>query len=185
MISLQNINRSCGDKSAGILKIYVGYADDVSSIPDPVYNVVQDDIVMITGKRFKTFEATEQTAVFNETKKDSDMDGNFYDWILSFFIPGDDNELAQMVQQMVSKKFIVIYKDITGIYRILGSVSNPLKFTNTSTTGDTPGSRSGYVFTFSGSEQRKAYFFTGNILNAIESDIPASYDEGYDEGYYI
>jgi hypothetical protein len=185
MISLQNILRNCAVGPAGILKIYVSFAEDVDSIPDPVYNVVQDNIVMMLGKRFKTFEATEQTAVFNESAKDGDMEGKFFEWLLSFFVPGDNNELAEMVQQMGNKKFIIVYKDLAGLYRILGSVSNPLKFTNTSTTGDTPGSKSGYIFTFSGAETRKAYFYTGSILEVISSDIPSAYDDGYDEGYYI
>jgi hypothetical protein len=184
MISLKNITRQCGANPAGILKLYISYAEDVDTIPDPIYNEVMDDIVMAIGKRFKTFTASEQSAFFNEQVK-GDTDGKYCEWELSLFIPGDSEALAYMVQQMVHKRFVIIYKDLSDNHRILGSPENPLKFSFTSTTGDSATSKNGYVFTFSGRESRKAYFYTGSIFDIVENSIPSSFDDGFSDGFFI
>lgn len=158
-----------GYNLGGIDQFWFIAVDQVQSIPDEESNVIEQDIQLVGDAKFNVGYATQETLQFTENQN-RDAQGNFYEQSLSGFYPKDQENIASLFEGMAAERFIVIFRDNNGYYKLLGSLANPCKFTATFESGDSANGRNGYSFEFTRTDVEKAPFYRG-IINETEKVI--------------
>jgi hypothetical protein len=92
---------------------------------------------------------------YNEEKQQSPH-GDYYKAKLTAFIPQDRSEVNNQLELMKNKLFIIDYTDNNGERKLVGTVENPLSFTDTMDTGANVPNRNGYTIEFSGDILKKS-----------------------------
>jgi len=161
-----------GYNLGGIDQFWFIPVDDVHRIPDEESNVIEQDIQLLGDAKFSVGYATQETLQFTENQN-RDAQGNFYEQSLSGFYPKDQENVASLFEGMAAERFIVIFRDNNGYYKLLGSLANPCKFTATFESGDSANGRNGYSFEFTRTDVEKAPFYQGIILTDGGSFIDA------------
>jgi hypothetical protein len=161
-----------GYNLGGIDQFWFIAVDQVQSIPDDDENVILQDIQLVGNAKFSVGYATQETLQYTENQN-RDAQGNFYEQSLSGFYPKDQEGVANLFEGMAAERFIVIFRDNNGYYKLLGSLANPCKFTATFESGDSANGRNGYSFEFTRTDVAKAPFYQG-LFESDQKVIDAS-----------
>ena len=94
---------------------------------------------------------------FSETLKRTDA-GIHYNTIVSGFAPKDSEELQTALQYIESRKWIVIFRDGNGYFKIAGNYGEALKLSSGLNTGRNTSDRAGCKIEFSGKLKNRAVF---------------------------
>ncbi len=131
----------------------------VSAIPQAVNKIISDPVEFIAPYNFLTGYATVETLEFQEESKRTPQ-GTVYDQVISGFVPGDTDALADLMEFMEgsSLRYIVALTPFTGKRRLVGTVV-PLEFSSELVPGKAVGERRGYAFKFSAVSTSRAVFY--------------------------
>lgn len=136
--------------------------------PEPKNGIISDDINLVNGAIWSTGYYTRETGnSLRELKKS--LQGDFREKTFTGFVPGDNEQLLQLFDEdMQDERFIVLYKDNTGNYKLIGSPDEYLTLEYKFESGDKVSSRRGFLVTFSGIGKKPDYFYTGTF-NSIQA----------------
>lgn len=93
--------------------------------------------------------ATAQTLAFTE-EPGVDAQGTLYNLTVAGFVPGDKPDLAAMLEEMASQRFVLVLKDPAGILRMVGAPTRPLDFAASFDSGAGRADQKGYTMKFTG-----------------------------------
>ena len=146
----KNISIGCKDSIGGLDKIYLFKHINYSRS-----QIVLNDNVLVTypDTTIFEFEVNNQPSV-NQTNQENEG-GKFYDLIINFDL---SKELGKDFSYMLGFDFNIIIKDRNGKFRLLGNQNgltcNDVKYA----TGGTKNSLNGVSLSFSGQEEKEAYY---------------------------
>ena len=152
-----SITRKCKDSKGGLDKIYLfKHVNYLRS------QIVLNDNVLVTypDTTIFEFEVNNQPSA-NQTNQENEG-GKFYDLSISLDL---SKELGKDFSYMLGFDFNIIIKDRNGNFRFLGNENgltcNDVKYT----TGGSKNSLNGVSLSFTGQEEKEAYYIT-NLENA-------------------
>lgn len=136
------------DTIGGIEKIWFIPVDDIAALGDVILNELQN-ITFASGKEWLTLYGTFKSKEFSEQKKETKY-GIRFERSLQLFYPGYSVGVIQQLEEMKCNRFLVAYKDNNGLYKIAGTLENPLNFTYKLSTGKSGSDAQGIEMEFYG-----------------------------------
>ncbi len=121
----------------------------VYAIPIPVAGKVVTEINMNGDYEFMDGISAIDTLVFEETFQEVAA-GKVWQESVKGFYPKYTEDINELMHEMAAFRFILIVKDKNGISRIVGNVTEPLKFRYQMSSGGRVADKSGLEFEFSG-----------------------------------
>jgi hypothetical protein len=152
-----SITRKCKDSQGGLDKIYLfKHVNYLRS------QIVLNDNILVTYPATTIFEfETNNQPSANQTNQENDG-GKFYDLSISLDL---SKELGKDFSYMLGFDFNIIIKDRNGNFRFLGNENgltcNDVKYT----TGGSKNSLNGVSLSFTGQEEKEAYYIN-NLASA-------------------
>lgn len=139
------------DNMGGLLKIWAVPPTEITIGTNSVSFSTQDNIVEMY--------CSPGSMSFTE-KQTEGKPGTSYKTELAAFIPKDTPEAQVIINDMNSRKWVVIYLDQNEQFKVAGTVAIPLRVSfDLSTGADTP-DRNGHTVSFYGEQVSKAIFIT-------------------------
>lgn len=131
----------------------------VLTIPQAVNKLINAPVQFQPGHTFLNGYATVESLEFKEESKKTNQ-GTVYEQSVSGFIPGDTDELADLMEFMEasSMRYLLSLAPLTGKKRLIG-VQVPLEFSAELVPGKAVGERKGYSFQFFASSTNRAPFY--------------------------
>ncbi|WP_119669712.1 hypothetical protein [Fibrisoma montanum] len=128
----------------------------IASMPIPATDgPLSDPVLFKLGYTWFTLYGTQGTKSYVEDEQEDD-NGPVWSVSISVFFPGDSALVRGQLREMSDHRFVVEVQDNTGLWRRVGTLTEPLTFKYRFTTGDQPGDRRGSTITFSGNLLRPA-----------------------------
>ena len=172
------------DSIGGIQKYWFVPVNDVAALGDIILNELQS-ITFETDKDWITGYAVYDSKQFSEDKKENKTGIRFLR-SLKMFYPGFDLAAVNQMAEMHTTQFLVAYKDFNGLYKVAGTLENPLNFKYKLATGKDGSNAQGYdIEFFADSRIRISEIAEDQILPQTFDDwfLPSLFelDEMYDE----
>lgn len=152
---MEDINKHCDDNLGGLYYFKFIPVDDVVSIVEPLNSKVCEPVVLNNLARWFNCYATEGTIKYTEEKQQSPH-GDYYKAKLTAFIPKDRAEVINQINLMNNKLFVIDYTDNNGLRKLVGTINNPLRFSDNLDTGSNAANRNGFTIEFVGDILKKA-----------------------------
>lgn len=165
-----------GDNLAGNQNFFFVSLQKVLSIPDVLHNIISGTIELKDAASWIEGYMTLETISYTEEKTEGDQ-GVLYNPVFTGFCPKDTPEMADIFAQMSWDRFLILYQDNNGYFKLIGDMEAGLTFDRKMTTDTKVAGSNGYTITFSGQCSHEAYFFTGtfpamSILQAFYPQLP-------------
>jgi hypothetical protein len=156
---MNDINKHCDENVGGILHFNFIPVRDVLSIVEPIKQRITEPITLKPGTRWFEFYATRGTINFDENQQESPH-GDYYKAKFTGLVPKGRTEIEDTFNKMKNKNFILDYTDNNGHRRLVGTVSNPLRFKSDYSTGNDAKNKNGHSFEFFGNiiDKSPTYF---------------------------
>jgi len=155
---MDDINKFTDDNLGGIYLFKFTPADDVQSISEPIDGFITKEISLKPDARWFDFYGTEGTMQFSEEDANSN-DGALYNKKLTAITPKQRTELDQLFYKMRNRRFILDVIDNNGLRKIVGSIEEPLKFSNKGDTKNQASGRNEYAIEFACQSTFKSYTY--------------------------
>lgn len=173
MSYLKSIKRlSAGSNLGGIVKLSVARKDDVEYIPDDINSVIIGDIVFKAGKGFVIWDVTLETPRI-EINSRTTREGSSKTNRLSFSVPKDRSDIREMFSIAEDDEFIVLQQDGNGTRRLLGTLSNPVRFEYNYVSGSLHSDKNAYNAQFYYQGPDNSFFYLGTITEAPPGTSPS------------
>ena len=106
----------------------------------------------------------EDSATFSEELSKS-FAGSIYKVDISAVVPCDNPDTLKLIAEMEHRcKYLVIYIDGNGTYKLAGTTSVPLRFSAKATTSTGAAGLNHYAITFAGQQLKRAIFIENPFL---------------------
>lgn len=158
LLNVPSIAKLCDSNMGGLRLLRVIPLDGVQSIPTAVGHSITAAITLKPGASISDVFFTEDTGSFEEPAEIGEQ-GKLYRQRISVVIPKDAPEIADYVNLYDGMECICQYMDSNGFAKLIGSLSQPLRFEASFNTGTTAEERNAYTFSYRGSSYHKAYFY--------------------------
>lgn len=168
---MNDLNFPAADNTGGVDKFWFIETSNILSIPDPVGEIIPDDVELVPGAEWSKGWVTKNTISFNERQQNS-RQNELYLPTLEGFASKITPELKTAVRNLIGRKLVVIYKDHNGYYNIVGNAENYLEASYSLNPGSKPGDRNGIALRFEGEGARSFFIYTGEIIQSDEVIIP-------------
>ena len=145
---MKTINKPI-DNLGGLLKIW--------AIPKSDFYIAGNIVTFPSPQNIYEIYCPPDSMSFSEQKQKS-TSGIHYNTEVNGFIVGDTQNNQEAVNYMEPKKWVVIFRDGNGNYKLAGLAGNPLVFTANLTTGNQTAQRAGYSFKFTGNTLARSIF---------------------------
>ena len=145
---MKYLNKS-GDNLGGLLKIWA-VPFGVFTIDGNTINITSQTDIFEINCSTDSMEFTESTEVTPA--------GIHYNTVISGIIPQDNAALQEATAWMEPRKWIVLFMDGNGHYKLAGNQTDPLRFIAEINTGKDTASLAGCSFKFSGKTKTRAMF---------------------------
>lgn len=158
-----------GDNMGGARAFRFAPIEDFTALPLTVQGVIIDEPSFVSGKDWYTGRVTEDSADFSE--KEKRVEGVLC--IESTFtgdVPGDDIPQRRNLDDIMRHHLIVDVVDNNGIWRRMGTLTNPARFFVDYGTGRTAAARNGYGVRITSTQE----FFTPIVDPDFEPEFEAS-----------
>ena len=152
---MNDINKPCGDNVGGIFLFKIAFTDDVQSMSLPINGNVCEPVELKSLARWYDVYGTEGTIKFNEDQQQSPQ-GDYFKVKLSASIPKDRTEVKNSLEEMKNKTFIIDYTDYNNERKLVGTLTEPLKFSSSLDTGNKIPSLNAHAIEFFGNALTKA-----------------------------
>lgn len=145
---MKTINKP-GDNLGGLTKIW--------AIPNDVISESGMNLSISDDSNLYEIYCTPESMEFEEPKEQSDA-GIHYNTQISGFIPGTSAEKQEAIEYIEYRKWVIVFRDGNGNYKVAGSRFTPLQMENNFGTGKDTVGKSGYSFSFTGKTLERARF---------------------------
>lgn len=163
----QSFNLSCDDIGiGGVKEVYFMELENITTITES--SGVVTAITKASGKTFKKYQLTQQTANFGE-----DFTGNRENGTLFFgqrgvvVINKQRVNVRNEILLLSKTNLVAIVKDNVGNYKLYGREYGLRMLTGTAETGTAWGDRNGYTLNFSGAEIEPAPFVQESVISTL------------------
>jgi hypothetical protein len=173
---MQNINRPDGDNNGGLETFYFLPVEQLAQDPPP--GTITQNLQLAAGAVFYAFYCTLGSLQYNEGET-QDNRGTRYKQTLKGYVPKDTPELQAALAELSGRRFVIIYKDFNGFFKLVGSRQYWLQFSRELDTGNSPSGRNGFGFSFSGESTRKAAHYLGSFPVSEQPDAGQPPDDPY------
>ncbi|WP_276496705.1 hypothetical protein [Pontibacter litorisediminis] len=123
---------------------------------------ITGDLQLTPGTLFNFIDATQFTPDFDQ-QDDDDVNGISYSHNFSGFVAGDTPELAAALLSMKGRHFVLLYRDFDEQLKLIGDREHHLVFDYRLSSGNNPGDRKGYKFSFKGKSRNPSFFYNGSF----------------------
>lgn len=156
---MNDINIHCDENIGGIFLFRFIPTIDVESIPEPINSRITEPITLKSGKRWFNFYATPGSMKFEEEVNNSSH-GDYIKAKLTGNTPKGRIEVVSNFNKMLNQTFIIDYTDNNKFRKIVGTLTEPMRFKRIYTTGDKPNTKNSYSFEFYGdiTQESPEYF---------------------------
>jgi hypothetical protein len=173
---MQNIEKNVSDNIGGIYTFYFIPLADVVSIPLAVNKLIGDAIVLDTDKYFFTAQITRESFSYKEPQTDNE-DGSSYAISLGGFVAGDSSQLSEQFEEMSGGRFLVLCEDNNNKKRVLGTLTNGMRFKADFDTNNKTSGLKGWNILFSGLMSERPPFYQSSFSYYPTSNPVAEYDD--------
>lgn len=154
---MNNINKPDNPENLGGLeRFWFAPVSYFYSISDAIDGIIQS-VVFNTGKIWLECYCTAETIKFSELKKQDD-NGDYFETKLSGWVPKDSPELLSQLIDMDQYQYIVKYKDNNGNYKLVGTMEEPINFTEGLDIPENVAGSNGRLITFFRSLRKRSLF---------------------------
>ena len=130
----------------------------ICAIPQSDISVSGNHVTFISEANLIDIYYQEDSASFSEEMTKS-FAGTSYKVELSAIVPCDTSETLKQISDMERRsKYLVIYMDGNGNYKLAGTKPVPLRFSAKATTGSGTSGLNHFSISFSGSQRKRAVF---------------------------
>ena len=156
----------CRDGVGGVKTIYITELANFASAT--IASGVVTALTLDTGKKFWTYELTEETAEVTEKATVSVENGSiFYDQSISLQLQKQQASTRNELRLLAQNNCLVIELDRNGKYFIYGYENGVKVESIDATTGKSMGDFNGYKLTLKGKESNPAYEVSSNIIAGL------------------
>ncbi|MCC2546430.1 hypothetical protein LJY25_08235 [Hymenobacter sp. BT175] len=148
----------CGVNVGGVIAVRVWPASNVLGYPGMEGASLLDEMELVDPLNYADVFALDGTAGFDEQQAESEQ-GTFYKLKLQLFIPKDAPDVAEAIARLTGGKFVVAYQDGNGLTKLIGTPTEPLRFSADLETGKRATDRNGRPLTFFGEASVPAPFY--------------------------
>lgn len=146
---MKTINKQA-ENMGGVLRLWAVPPSDIS--------VSGNQVTILSDSNMVDIYTKEDSASFSEEMTTS-FAGTAYKVELSAIVPCDTSETVKQISDMERCcKYLVIYRDGNGNYKLAGTKSVPLRFSAKATTGSGTSGLNHYSISFTGSQRKRAIF---------------------------
>jgi len=146
---MKSINKQA-DNMGGVIRLW--------AIPPADISIAGKKATILSDTNLVDIYIKEDSASFTEELVKS-FAGSSYKVDIAAIVPADTPEtLAQIADMERRSKYIVIYLDGNGAYKLAGTSKVPLRFGSKSSTGQGAVALSHYELSFSGLQHKRAVF---------------------------
>lgn len=165
--TLTSYSLDCRDSIGGISEVYIAAFENKGTPTITSASALISAWTDATGD-FYTYQVRPETANATETFQMNDQNGTvFYEQSISFQL-SKQNGLRTVTNDILAKgKWLIIYKDRNGKYRLHGYNNGCTMSAGTGETGTAMGDFNGYKFTFIAKEETQAYEVSSSIIDAL------------------
>ncbi|HAN20582.1 MAG TPA: hypothetical protein DCP51_02720, partial [Clostridiales bacterium] len=153
------------DTIGGIKGLWFIPVDDVASFGDVILNELQS-ITLLNGKSWKYIYSIYSDREFYENKKEN-KEGISFEKSFKAFFPGYSVESLLQFEEMKYTRFCIAYQDNNYLFKLTGTINNPLNFRYKLITGSTGADNSGVEFEFYGNSKIRILEVTNEILHVL------------------
>ena len=134
----------------GVLRIWAVPPSDIS--------ISGNQVTILSDANIVDIYIQEDSANFSEEMSKS-FAGTSYKVELSAIVPCDTSETLKQISDMERRsKYLVIYMDGNGNYKLAGTKPVPLRFSAKATTGSGTSGLNHFSISFTGSQRKRAVF---------------------------
>ena len=155
---MNDINKFTDDNLGGVMLFKFIPIEDVQEIPGAVNYFINTAVVLKTTCRWYEFYGTTGTIELAEDSVETDA-GTYYKKSLKAISPKIRTELDALFNEMKNRQFILDVIDNNGIRKIIGSLAEPLKFKEKSSTKNEASQRNEYAIEFFGEGVEKSFTY--------------------------
>lgn len=152
---MNTINKPATDNLGGVVKLYAIRRQDVATIGTNSFTVTSTDDVLL-------IYCTPGTLSFNE-EQSSENGNNFFNVQIAGFVPGDSETVRTRMMELAGRKYLVLFQDGNGNYKLAGNLSQQLRFSSALATGADTADRAGHTIRFAGRVTTKSIFINTPI----------------------
>lgn len=154
--ALTNITRECTINVPGIKTVQIFDSSESDCIPPAVSGQITQNISLISGGALYTWEVSDDSADFAETRLSDQNHGDYFDQKFKLNVPKDSQTLTFIHDATRNREFSIVYTDRNGIKKLLPrmQLKSSLKINS---------GRNAYSFEFERLSPSPAYIFTGTI----------------------
>jgi hypothetical protein len=152
---MKTINKQT-ENMGGVLRLW--------AIPPSDVSVTGNQVTILTDANMVDIYTREDSASFSEELTRS-FAGTAYNIELSAIVPCDTAETVKQISDMERRcKYLVIFMDGNGNYKLAGTKPVPLRFSAKATTGSDTAGLNHYSISFTGSQLKRAIFINNPFL---------------------
>ena len=134
------------------------------AIPQSDISISGNQVTILSDSNLVNIYFQEDSASFSEEMTTS-FAGTAYKVELLAIVPCDTSETLIQISDMERRcKYLVIYRDGNGNYKLAGTKSVPLRFSAKATTGSETSGLNHYSISFTGSLRKRAVFIDNPFL---------------------
>lgn len=137
------------DNMGGLIKIW--------AIPSDQVTVSGKTVTIASTDNVYELYFSPETMQHSEPAEQTDA-GTHYNTTVKGFAPGITEDLEAALEYMDRRKWVVLFIDGNGYYKLAGSKENPLRLTTNVDTGQITSDRAGCEFIFFGKTLARAKF---------------------------
>jgi len=138
-----------GDNLGGLIKIW--------AIPADALSVSGDEVTLASTDNAYQIYCSPDSMEFNEPKEVTEA-GTNYNTVVGGFVPQDNATLQEALEYIEPRKWVILFIDGNGKYKLAGTPMNPLRFTAELTSGTDTTGRAGCRIQFFGKTLARAIF---------------------------
>ena len=134
------------------------------AIPKSDITVSGNIVAILSDENMVDIYIKEDSATFSEELSKS-FGGSIYKVDISAVVPCDNADTFKLIAKMEHRcKYLVIYIEGNGAYKLAGTTSVPLRFTAKATTSTGAAGLNHYAITFAGKQLKRAIFIENPFL---------------------
>ena len=146
---MKSINKQ-PENMGGVLRLW--------AIPQSDISISGNQVTILSDSNMVNIYFQEDSANFSEEMVNS-FAGTAYKVELSAIVPCDTSETLEQISDMARRsKYLLIFIDGNGNYKLAGNTKVPLRFSAKATTGSGTSGLNHYSISFTGSQRQRAVF---------------------------
>ncbi|MGI4870979.1 MAG: hypothetical protein ACRYFX_07355 [Janthinobacterium lividum] len=159
---MSTISSTEGPHLAGLQAVFFAPAAALTELPDVDGLALLGNLVLRTSSSWSQLHGTIYTPAL-DVDAVATVHGPGYDHALTGWLPGDQTDAARQFEAMQGRRFVLLYRDFEGVVRLVGDLRGGLEFSYKQATGNKPGEKKGYAWSFKGRTASPALFYAGTM----------------------